>query len=155
MTPGKRGRIVVGIDRSPSSRQALRWAASEAELRKANLRVVHAVQLYVTTLGLPTSPRLFSADVRYPADLLEAGRQLLDGEIAGLGRVGQQVEVSSELVPYPPAAALIEESELAELLVLGSRRRRVLPQLIHRSVSELCAKAAHCPVVVVGARADT
>jgi nucleotide-binding universal stress UspA family protein len=102
------------------------------------------------TLGLPTSPRVFSTDVRYPAELLEAGRELLDGETARLGLVGQRVEVSSELVHYPPAAALVEEIELAELLVLGCRRRRVLPRLIHASVPEQCANAAHCPVVVVG-----
>jgi nucleotide-binding universal stress UspA family protein len=154
MSPGRRGRIVVGIDGSPSSLQALRWAAHEAELRKANLKVVHAVQLYVSRLGLPTSPRVFSPDVRYPADLLAAGRKLLDGEIAQLGRAEQGVEVSSELVRYPPEVALVEESEQAELLVLGCRRRRLLPRLIRRSLAEQCAKAAHCPVVVVGAQAD-
>ncbi|MGA8207874.1 MAG: universal stress protein [Candidatus Dormiibacterota bacterium] len=154
MRPGKRGRIVVGVDGSEPSQRALEWAAHEAVLRQANLRVVHAVQLYVRTLGLPTSPRLFSADVRYPGDLLEAGRDLLDAEIARLGLKDKAVEVSSELVRYPPAAALVEESKLAELLVLGSRRRRVLPRLIRASVPEQCAKAAHCPVVVVGARAE-
>jgi nucleotide-binding universal stress UspA family protein len=41
MTPGKRGRIVVGIDGSPSSRDAIRWAANEAELRHANLGTAH------------------------------------------------------------------------------------------------------------------
>ncbi len=91
----------MGIDGSPSSLQALRWAAHEAELRQANLKVVHAVQLYVSRLGLPTSPRVFSPDVRYPADLLAAGRKLLDGEIAQLGRAEQRSGGQQRTGPLP------------------------------------------------------
>jgi nucleotide-binding universal stress UspA family protein len=41
-----RGLIVVGVDGSENSRQALRWALEEARLRQARVRVVHAWWMY-------------------------------------------------------------------------------------------------------------
>src|ERR671922_580304 len=38
------GTIVVGVDGSPGSDEALRWALGEGRLRKSTVRVVHAYQ---------------------------------------------------------------------------------------------------------------
>ncbi len=147
MESTNRPRIVVGTDGSSGSRRALRWALAEAELRGAELDVVHAIQLYAVSLGVPTYP---TAHMHYPYDVEEAGRHLLDQELAELPVGRGEVAVHGELVEGRPAAALIERSLGAELLVVGSRGLGGFSGLLLGSVAQQCAQHAHCPVVVVG-----
>jgi nucleotide-binding universal stress UspA family protein len=125
--------IVVGIDGSKGSEAALQFASAEAELRDVPLRVVSA--WYVPTVD----------SVDYASWQREtAERQLND--LLGADRAAATELVVTE---GSPAAVLRDESESAELLVVGSRGHGGFAGLLLGSVSQQCAAHAHCPVVIV------
>jgi len=146
------GTIVVGVDGSPGSLEALRFAAAEARLRGARLRVVHAwtVPLAVAlpepaVLAQPLIPEPEFEQVR--AALLVEGEKLLDEALAGL----DAPEVERVLAEGTPAHALVQAAEGADLLVVGSRGRGGFRGLLLGSVSQQCAHHAPCPVAIVPA----
>ena len=144
------GTIVVGVDGSEGSRQALRWAAEEAQLRGAKLRVVHAwvVPLSIglpepSILGHPIIPETPLDEIR--AVLVRKGQAVLDAALESI----EAVDVAAELVERLPAHALIGAAEGADLLVVGSRGLGGFKGLLLGSVSQQCVHHAPCPLVIV------
>ena len=135
--------LVVGVDCSKSSSGALDWAVEEAALRGADVEAVHVwscpPMTYLT--GLVPTPT-FAHD-----DLAAEARAVLDDVFEALGERGAAVR--RVLLEGPPAAALMERAEGADLLVVGSRGRGGFAGLLLGSVSQQCAAHAPCPVVVV------
>lgn len=133
------GRVIVGSDGSESSRRAIRWAAEEARCRGAVLEVVHAW----TLLGQPD-------DGTFDPNYGEAeARQLLDGELAGLGDALDGIEVERTVVCDLGAPALLDAGKRADLLVVGSRGRGGFRGLLLGSVSSQVVQHAPCPVAVI------
>jgi nucleotide-binding universal stress UspA family protein len=135
--------VVVGIDGSPSSLAALRWAAEQASLRKAPLRLIHAYRL-------GGSPYVEVLEGVYPG-LRQHAEQLLGDVVAAELRGGVDVETTAEAVAETPARALLRESAAAQLLVVGSRGRGGFTELILGSTSHQCVLHAACPVAIVRA----
>jgi nucleotide-binding universal stress UspA family protein len=129
--------VVVGADGSDNSRRAVQWAAAEAQLRRAELRIVHALPFGVPRSGAP-DPHLEAA-TRDLADLAAHAR-----------RAGSQVLlVTTDVADGVPVKVLIEESRNCALLVMGSRGQGGLTNLLLGSTAvEVTARAA-CPVVVI------
>ena len=133
-----RGLIVVGVDGSENSRQALRWALDEARLRQAQVRVVHAWWMY---------PML--ADEIDPHLTGDAGGAVQKFVTETLGEQ-DDVEVEAVAVQGQQAsAALVDAAKDAELLVVGSRGAGGFSSLLLGSVSQQCAQHAPCPVAIV------
>jgi nucleotide-binding universal stress UspA family protein len=144
-TDGRRG-IVVGIDASAASDAALAWACDEARLRGVALVVMHVV---------PVPWEVSRAPIDEPANKQERhGRQVLDEALARAPSDG--VELQGRLVDGAPEELLLEASEDAELVVVGTRRHRGLTSFLVGSVANALVHDAHCPVVVVreGATSD-
>lgn len=144
------GEVVVGVDGSAGSEDALRWAASHAAREEVRLRLVHAhvpwSQQYpfdLTTGG----PGLDAADARGRA----AAESLL-GDAAARARAEHDADVVTELVEGDAAKALIDRSAGAELLVVGARGLGGFAGLLLGSVSQRCVQHAVCPVVVIPQR---
>jgi len=137
-------KIVVGVDGSPGSRAALRWAHDEARLRAATLVAV-AVWQYPMMTSLPA----FGA-MPPPEDLgTEAEAALLKTlSDEGVEATGD-VPVTTVVAEGPPAKALLEAAGDAAMLVVGSRGHGGFTGLLLGSVSQQCASHAACPVVVV------
>ena len=139
-------RIVVGVDDSPGGRAALAWAMHEAELRHAQLEVVHAWSL----------PLAEGWNSEWPTDeawFREQSRRLLEKLIAECP-AREDIAVVPVVVPLEcegPAFGLLEQSKGADLLVVGSRGRGGFKGLLLGSVSAQCVQHATCPVVVVKA----
>ena len=135
------GFVVVGVDGSESSMDALRVAAEEARTRGAKLRIVVAwhIPLAVYTDGLPP-PEEITTDMQDAAQ--EIAKQAEAAVPAG-------VDFETRLVEGQPADALIEESEGAEVLVVGSRGLGGFARLVLGSVSQHVSHHAKCPVVIV------
>jgi nucleotide-binding universal stress UspA family protein len=134
-----RGLIVVGVDGSENSRQALVWAVEEARLRDARVRVVHAWWLYP----------MLTADTEAPhhTDDARGAVQTFVTEI-----LGEEHDVEIEVVAVQgqqASAALVDAAREAELLVVGSRGAGGFSSLLLGSVSQQCAHHAPCPVVIV------
>jgi nucleotide-binding universal stress UspA family protein len=143
--------IVVGVDGSGASREALRWAADEARLRSAPLVAVHAWSF------IPAQPIGDPGMLAMPAGDL-AGQLGAESEAARISlqaavdeALGPEpgIEVEQKLVEGEAGDALVAESESAELVVVGSHGRSGLKAALLGSVSRHVASHAACPVVVV------
>jgi nucleotide-binding universal stress UspA family protein len=142
---GTRGRVIVGIDGSDAAARALRWAYEEAARRRVHLEVVHAFD-FVTVV----SP--FGPTVAVERDELEkAAHELLEDAVA---TVAANCDVRPRSVRLrasgnAAAAALLEQADDADLLVVGSRGRGAFRTVLAGSVAQQCARRSPCPVVVV------
>jgi nucleotide-binding universal stress UspA family protein len=134
------GRIVVGIDGSAASLVALEWAARQAELTHASLRIVG-------TWDWPTS---FGWAVPIPDgfDPEQNVKKALAQAEAGVRAKHPSIGISAGAFQGHPAPILVEESKGADLLVVGSRGHGEFVGMLIGSVSEFCATNAHCPVLV-------
>ena len=111
--------IVVGVDYSDEAKAALRFALEEAKLRHARLRVVHAWQYgYIGTSGLEGSLAGPGGDIK---ELRAAAETGLDTTLRESIPETNSVEIERRVVEGRAAAALIDESRGADLLVVGSR----------------------------------
>ncbi|WP_328993976.1 universal stress protein [Kribbella sp. NBC_01245] len=134
--------VVAGYDGSPVSRGALHWAAVEAVSTGLPLRIVEVFELVITTHPSPGAV--------VPLEGLRTARQKgLDAIIEDLRLHHPGLDVTGALLTGTPAATLIEESEHARMLVLGTRGLGALTSLLLGSVSIQVSAHARCPVVVV------
>jgi nucleotide-binding universal stress UspA family protein len=139
--------IVVGVDGSAASLEALRWAARQARLTGAPL-------LALTAWAFPEHPTPFGIvpDIPLPPDELDQVRARLEETTRAV--VGaDDVVVRSTVVPGDAATVLLRAAEDAQLLVVGSRGRGTFAGVLLGSVSAHVAHHAPCPVVVVRPRA--
>jgi nucleotide-binding universal stress UspA family protein len=140
-------KIVVGVDGSPTSEEALRWAFEEAKLAGAELVVVHAWSY--------PYPGWRSGDKEPRDDMKVDALRQLEASIDALGhREGDGVQVHANLVEDSAAKALIDEAASADLVVVGSRGRGGLKSMLLGSVSRAVVQHAPCPVAVIRHSSD-
>jgi nucleotide-binding universal stress UspA family protein len=137
-----RGDVVVGVDGSKASTDALRWAVRYARMAGTTVRVVTA-WYFPASYGWAPTPLI--AEVDLEADARLAQKQVLEEVVALEG----PVTVQTEIVQGPPALMLLRAAADADLLVVGSRGHGAFAGMLLGSVSEHCVHHATCPVVVV------
>jgi nucleotide-binding universal stress UspA family protein len=134
-------RIVVGIDGSEHAARALRRAVTEAQLRSAELLVVHvcpAPHPLADPVLSPPPPR---------EQRLAAGRQVLDTALAEVDTTGVEVEARAAIGNV--ARVLCEAAQGAQLLVVGARGLGGFRGLLVGSVTQQVVAHAPCSVLVV------
>ena len=136
-----KGRIVVGMDGSAAAEAALDWATDEADLRRAEVVVVHA-------WTYPYSGEVGSFQAR---DLTRVDAALMLEEAVAASRARGGSPVESELVENDPAPALVDQAVHADLVVVGSRGRGAFRSMLFGSVAHAVAARSSCPTVVVRA----
>lgn len=142
MNPNPAGAtIVVGVDGSASSIEALRFAAKLAPSMNAHIHAITCWHFPYMYAGL-----VEAADVRRYED---AARQNLDEALKKAFDGGQAPEVKTSVLNSTAASALIDRSRNAEMLVLGRRGHGGFGGLQLGSVSTACVAHATCPVLVV------
>ena len=136
--------IVVGVDGSEHSLDALRWAASEARLRGATLRVVASFSTPLMSTG-------YEVAVPDSADLSAASTTMLNAALDSVRTSGvlEGVDVITEVLEGHAGEQLIRLSENAELLVVGARGHGGFLGLLMGSVTTYVVNHSLCPVVVV------
>ena len=141
MTETTKPRIVVGLDNSESSLDALSWAAEQARRYGATLHVVTAWE-FPTAAGIP---------VPIPINYMPASIAREAAEAVIRKTLGDDPDVAVEIsvVEGHARTVLVEASHGAMLLVVGRRGRSGVPGLTLGSVSEACARHATCPVVIM------
>ena len=133
-------RIVVGVDGSPASIRALKWALDQAALTGAAVEAINAWQ-YPQVLGsqAPAIGFNFSANAK----------QILQNAVES---VGASIEsVTTRTVLGHPVQVLVDASEGADLLVVGSRGHGGFVGMLLGSVSGQVSTYAQCPTVIVPA----
>lgn len=130
--------VVLGVDGSEGAAKAARWAGEYVAKVGGTLRVVSAWQ-YPAVYGYEiVDPQSWPAQI---------AQRNVEKTLAELDLPDDRV--TSELMIGSPARCLIEQSEVADLLVVGSHGRGAFAGLLLGSVSTHCVHHAHCPVVVV------
>lgn len=149
-------RIVVGVDGSDESRNALAWAAEEAKLRQAELEVVYAYeytpawQLYgYEGVSVAQMDAIAAEDEAAQERAQELAGELVHQMVHDLGPVDGVKVTPVAITDRRAAAALVARSEGADMLVVGSRGRGGFSGLLLGSVSQQCAAHAHCPVTII------
>ena len=144
--PVNRHGIVVGVDGSPASNAAVCWAARDAAMRNVPLTLVHAYNTYV-----PTFPQIpLSAGVALFQE--EDGRQVLEQAVKiaeDAVKADQNIAIASELKSSPPVPTMVDLSEDAEMVVVGSNGRGAVGRVLLGSVSSGVVRHAKCPVAVI------
>lgn len=139
--------IVVGVDGSEASLRAVDWAADEATLRGAPLRLVYA-SLWERYEGTSIAEDLAKPDEQVMAE------DVVDTAARRARRRQPELDVSAEVLAEEPEYALVRESRSASLLVTGTRGRSGLAEALLGSVSLIVAGHAQCPMVVVRGNHD-
>ncbi|HEX5596729.1 MAG TPA: universal stress protein [Micromonosporaceae bacterium] len=137
--------VLVGVDGSPSSVQALRYAFEQALDRAVQLNVVRA-------WNTPTPTRMPSDVLQ---DIVAAEQAELDEELTAWQAKYPDVEVTGEVVADLASRVLVQGSRDAQLVVVGSRGRGGFRGLLLGSVSQQLLHHSHCPVAVIRELPDT
>jgi nucleotide-binding universal stress UspA family protein len=139
-------KIVVAVDGSEPSKEALRWALEEALLRDAEIVAVHAWQP-VAAVPEPGPAPGFDVVSVLP-ELEEAAKRLVNGVVDEV--VGENPDVTVERVAREgrPVEVLADAARDADLLVVGSRGLGGFRALLLGSVSQQLAHHAPCPLLI-------
>lgn len=136
--------VVVGVDGSPESIAALAWAARYAAATGATIAVVHAWH-YPAAGPIPAGqpPQAITDEVRAMM------QETLDKALTEVYGTTSPDNVDTKAAYGHPAMVLVNESQGADLLVVGSRGHGAFHGMLLGSVSIHCVTNATCPVVVV------
>jgi len=135
--------VVVGYNGRRHARDALAWAAGEAQRRGAPLVVLFSAN-YPGMLG-PPGPGLWEQE----PGALDAAREVTAKGVSEAIEMFPDLSVIGRTEVTSPAAALIDASSEASLLVMGSRGRGSVLAGLLGSVAFTVAGVTQCPVVVV------
>src|SRR5271170_3468747 len=138
--------IIVGVDGSPASDAAVSWAAHDAVMRGVPLTLIHVQDPAARTWS--------------PAEVLKevAGWQEAEGRgiLANASKIAHdiandtsQITINGELQFSAPGPTLVDRSEDAELIVVGTDGRGALARGLLGSVSSGLVRHARCPVAVI------
>jgi len=144
VTPFPAGSILVGVDGSPSSGEAVTWAAVEAAHEHRPLVLVHAYHLdnvyWLGSAGID--------DGTIIEEMRTEGTRLLTAAKAAALELAPEIEVHEVLYRTDARNALLEAAKSASMVVLGSRGRGRVASLLLGSVGVAVVDHATCPVVV-------
>ncbi|WP_432989325.1 universal stress protein [Dactylosporangium sp. CA-233914] len=133
--------VIVGVDGSPNSLNAVEWAAADAMRRQRPLRVVHAF-LWPAVFP-PAPPRLYEQAMR------ESVEEILGAAVFRARDVAPNLDISTDTPAQQAAAALVAASRHAGAVVVGNRGLGGFTGLLAGSVGVELAAHAACPVVIV------
>ena len=133
--------IVVGVDGSPASKSALRWAAWHAEQLGGTLAALMAWDV----------PLIYNWEVPDSDDIARRTAASLDEIIAEVLDPDSDLAVGKNVTNGHPARALLDLAQEtgADLIAVGSRGHGGFTEALLGSVSQHVVHHARCPVVVV------
>jgi len=146
VSPKVLGRVIVGVDGSPGSLEAMRFALGQAYLLEATLIPVLA--------WIPPGGEVAARRVPAPAYTRmlrdDAEQRLLRAFDEGLGGLPPGVKVEPWVIRGAAGPALVETADRAhDLLVVGAGRRGFLRHALRASTARYCLAHAGCPVIAV------
>ena len=145
-TSVKQGSVIVGVDGSAGGAVALEWAAHHASARHRPLVLAHGA-------GDPTASSRFVGTQEARQRLRHDAHLVTDHALGVVHTLAPTVDVQVTAPLHDARQVLLELSDRASIVVVGTRGRGPLGALLLGSVSTAVAEHATCPVAVV--RADT
>ena len=139
------GPVVVGVDGSDAAIGAAEWAAKEAIHQDVPLRLVYVIE---TTDGPSASRSDYPADDQYAERSLHAARLAVEA-------TGLPVQIDTAVVCGDVDSALIDESNSATLICVGSIGIGRVASMVLGSTAAILAEEAHCPVAIIRRGAES
>lgn len=136
------GRVVIGVDGSEQSHDAVHWGAAYAALLGCEATLLHTWEMPVGSV------RGLGYDTRVIEDAREGAQAILDEAARVLHEAQPDLVGHTALVPGGSVHALLGAATTARCLVVGSRGRGALASLLLGSTSDAVAARAECPVIV-------
>ncbi|KOX06096.1 universal stress protein UspA [Streptomyces sp. NRRL B-1140] len=150
--PKPAGAVLLAVDDSPASDEAVRFAFTEASLRGADVTAVHVCRAgSADVYDGPADPPFVTYDETH---LREKAEHVLDAAVGGIRERYPNVSVVRRPMVGRVRHTLIEASTHAQLLVMGARGRGGFTGLLLGSVSHALLHHALCPVAVVRQRGE-
>jgi nucleotide-binding universal stress UspA family protein len=143
--------VVAATDGSEASLRAAEWAAREAALRGAPLRIVAAAALLPRMIG----GHAMSGYDTVADSIREHRDQALVAAAERAAKAAPGVLIDTDHLDGPPAEAVTASGSGALMLVVGSRGVGAFAAMVLGSVSRYTAIHASCPVVVVREAAES
>jgi len=142
---GHRG-VLVGVDGSSESKVAVDWAARDAAMREAPLKLIYVLNPPVV-MSFPEVP-IPPGYLQWQED---EGRKVLTAALKTVQEAtkAKPIDVTSEMVTGPAVPTLVDLSKDAQLVVVGCRGHGALARGLLGSVSGGLVHHAHCPVAVI------
>lgn len=137
------GPVVVGVDGTPGSAGALRYAVAEAVRRDVPLRLVH-----VLPVAAPVWPGVPMSGVA-GSEFRDVAGAILDESVAAVRDLAPDLEVVTRLSAGSRSGAVVEASEDAQLVVVGRETQHGVDRILVGAVTAAVAAHAHCDVAVV------
>ncbi|MFF7452448.1 MULTISPECIES: universal stress protein [unclassified Streptomyces] len=140
--------IVVSVDGSAASMEALRWASAQARALQADIVAVHAWQ----PIGARFAPYAPASARPTATEQRDRAAQLLAGTLRAV--FGLQID-RAVVAEGPPERVVLRQAPGALLLALGYKARGQYDLPSMGSVSRACLRHATAPVVAVPAAAGS
>lgn len=136
--------VVVAVDGSDASKQAVRWAANTANKRGIPLRLASSYTMpqFLYAEGMVPPQELFD-------DLQAESLEKIDEARAIAHEVAPDIKIGHTIAEGSPIDMLLEMSKSSTMIVMGSRGLGGLSGMVMGSVSGAVVSHASCPVVVV------
>lgn len=140
-------KVVVGVDGSPASLNAVVWATHEAKLRNSEIEILHSWSMPFVVDPMAMMPMMFPVEemVTDAKKVVAAAAEIVTG-------IDPKVQVSTRIERGSASEHLITAGKSADLLVVGSRGHGGFAGLLLGSVAQQVANHATCPVVIVPAK---
>lgn len=139
--------ILVGVDGSHASMNAVEWAVGRAVCTGQAIRIV-----CVYSMAAYTSYGFESSLATLDPEVLERGAQGVVDDAISHARTcpgSEELTIEGEAITGDPASVLVSLSEEVDLIVIGTESRSTLLSRIFGTVSSSVPAYSRCPVVVV------
>jgi nucleotide-binding universal stress UspA family protein len=143
MTGHTQTEIVVGLDRSPAGGAAWDWASAYSRSCGDRLRAIHVYERGSSPLAWVRAP---GGRLRGAAPPPNVVRDELEAMFTGSG---PEPDWQLDFLSGHVGKVLLDQSQHARLLVIGTREHLGVDRVVHGSVSHFCLNNANCPVVAV------
>lgn len=145
------GQIVVGVDDSPQSAAAVKWAAREAQLHKSAMTLVHVIEPAPRSRGTWAGVPVYPDHARLHGEKMAAYQTLATAQRAAMDAIGPSdgLRVHHEVLMGPVAQTLAACAQHADMLAVGCRNHNVLARTLFRSTSSTLIHQAQCTVAFI------
>jgi nucleotide-binding universal stress UspA family protein len=141
--PAMRSNIVVGVDGSPASDAAVRWAAREAMMRVAPIKLINVVAPTLASSAMAPNHTITQGEELRARQILKAAGRIVE-QLAGEKR--PDIHTQRQYAGVVPT--LVEASNDAQMVVVGSSRRAFGRGMLGPVIAGLLHHA-NCAVTVV------
>ena len=142
MSPNQPNSIVIGVDGSPGSRNAVRWGLALAERRHVAARLVRAFDPSMHDLRIGGA-----SEIGVLGDSFDAVQAQLHATYEAARNLHPHLTIVPELVDDSASSALIAASREADTVVMGAHGVRGFSNLVAGSTTMNVSTRAHCTVV--------